>query len=654
MDNTATDVVFVGFWIDHDKSLVGKYQLTLKTRPAFLLLALLTVLVTLSANRSWKVWSFFVHAGFERIRSKYSTVPTYARQQQVILRNSETAGGGFWALTGLETQKQNDNTSWKHQKGSFVRHRLPLLCFTLLHWAAFIALGILTSQIVAGRTVRSLDTKSCGPWAVKNFTDLENTTLQEAKVQLATYNELALNATLEADDYVRNCYSSHIGGVIDCGRLVKRSLPYATRDTQCVFSDELCSSVGGVAVALDSGKIPFSTLGLNTPMSHMLSVRRRTVCSPIPSEPFIYSREQIEELATTHVIDDVDEVIIYSHVLMSPGSNWTMAFRNNTSDGYDLTTAMAMDASLAPVLLKPQGQSMQVSIVTLRGGVIAYREPFSDPMFYFQQRFDTLDPDGANYTFYRMGELINSVACQEMIQYCSEYTGDCTNWEGIWEEVNIPKLLGNRQNQTHEVLSIYAVRVASLHSSIFDQIGGRGRGALQATRFLHLNEQLRLFDGQWKIELEGWFKVALARIQLGVFRLIKIPNLDVTNIYNLWDEFPILKPTCSLIKFNSSEHTTLSTIGVMMVLICSVLLTIISYWELLLPKCFPKKVLASWNKDDNLELLEVTQTANGEGGSGYRRAETISYHQDSGQKEWVDDSTTYSSRFSIARKPVPS
>ncbi|EEP79557.1 predicted protein [Uncinocarpus reesii 1704] len=597
----TSDVVHLGFWVDYDGNSISKYRLTLKTNLALILLAALTVLVTLCASRSWKLWSSAAHYALERSHRKPSSISSI-RQQQVILRNSETAGGSLFALLGLAiTKRPLRSPGWVSQ--------LSLVFLSLGHWIVFVALGILTSQIVTGRTVRAIRTDHCGDWLPKAMPSLD-ASLAEQQEAFATLNELALNSTLEADDYVRRCYGSTSYATSECTQLSKRYLSHQIEDTECVFSKEVCSEVNGTAVAFDSGNVSFADLGLNSALSDRLFFRRRSVCSPLPWRPFMYTQDQaLLSLQSygANVIEDPKEIQAFSHVKLDEFRNWTTHFRSTLSETYGLYTELAMNGTRTSPLIRPQTQSMQVSVITVMGEIISYHSPFSDPFFNFQSRIDGVDALGREFIFYRIGPPINSVACQEMVMYCSEYTNFCTQWEGVYfgSHGNIyASLVGDHANDTTVETAFTAVGMALFHSTIYSSISDRGNSALLATRFVANQRQLRLVPGQWKIEIERWFQVALARVQLVMLRYVKTPGLDRTRVENMWDLIPVVKGVCSIVKFNSAEHTTLSTLGVFIIVAFSLLLTILSMWDMALP-IIPKRLLTAWNRDQALELLDA-------------------------------------------------
>ncbi|KAM5366857.1 hypothetical protein ACJZ2D_010309 [Fusarium nematophilum] len=119
------------------------------------------------------------------------------------------------------------------------------------------ARSIFLSALVLGHGVTfiALPTSSCGLWEV-------NHTSTTGANQL--YNEWRLNSTLDADNYVQNCYFGSEGiGVFDCETLVSQSLPFSvSHDVDCPFESHVCRTDS--AFAMDTRNISLAQLGINS------------------------------------------------------------------------------------------------------------------------------------------------------------------------------------------------------------------------------------------------------------------------------------------------------------------------------------------------------------------------------------------------------
>jgi hypothetical protein len=112
---------------------------------------------------------------------------------------------------------------------------------------------------------------------------------------------------------------------------------------------------------------------------------------------------------------------------------------------------------------------------------------------------------------------------------------------------------------------------------------------------------------QWKLELEYWFTMALARLQLAVFNTIeKAPGVNASQATNSWDENS-LKIRCGSVKLYSPNYTTLSTLGIVVILGFVSLLIVLSLVDVMtswIPTAWARRLTSDWNRLENLKLLE--------------------------------------------------
>ncbi|PVI04240.1 hypothetical protein DM02DRAFT_611668, partial [Periconia macrospinosa] len=147
---------------------------------------------------------------------------------------------------------------------------------------------------------------------------------------------------------------------------------------------------------------------------------------------------------------------------------------------------------------------------------------------------------------------------------------------------------------------------STLQASIFDR---DGNAALQAARSLQ-NDRIStpLPPEQWKIEVDHWFSLAMARLQLGAFSTIeRRPGVDPERVRNLWEGQRIQDSLCGHIKFKSPGHTSLSFFGVMFVVVVCALILLASFFEEVLEKVLRRWLegrMVGWSAAENLALLK--------------------------------------------------
>jgi hypothetical protein len=134
-----------------------------------------------------------------------------------------------------------------------------------------------------------------------------------------------------------------------------------------------------------------------------------------------------------------------------------------------------------------------------------------------------------------------------------------------------------------------------------------------------------LHPEQWKLEVERWFQIPLAVLELSPYHGLQAPQeLDLSLVENTVSGS--LRELCTRVKFHSADHTTMSVVGIAIIVVTALLLTAISYADVVLG-LLPSKIqpqsmvtwLAKWEDDESLSLLH---RADG-GGPESRSTETV-------------------------------
>jgi hypothetical protein len=209
---SGDSAVYVGFWVDHDNGPL----LTLTNQNATALITFLAVAVMFAGNRSWKVVRYIIYHVMYRRSSRTKSAEEKTLRLEVILRNIVTAGSTVWALIEVVwddrlKRKASQPRRIGEQRAKHRKEKIgSLYGIAALHFITFIAAGVLTSRIVVGRLVVSRAIDSCGQWTARNVTE---------RSSLRTWQSLRLNETLDADNYVRNCYPlGDSRSILDCGK----------------------------------------------------------------------------------------------------------------------------------------------------------------------------------------------------------------------------------------------------------------------------------------------------------------------------------------------------------------------------------------------------------------------------------------------------
>lgn len=604
-----SDSIYEGIWIDYDRGSVLGWALTVKYRTGIILTTVLAILVTFIANRSWKIWRLLLHWLLDIILRKagHQQAPSI-REQQAVLRNSETAGGALLAFIEI---LQTGKRSHKRAKDSRIVPAAVILV-TLLHLFGFIALGILTAQINIGSNVRSRDSTQCGLWAPSKSLSEE--------VQNYTSMEKSANQTIAAENYVRNCYITDSSSISECNIFSLRSISHSTSTVPCPFRDSgVCSAANEEAFAMDTGNVSFSDLGINWRHAKQVSIRRRSVCTPIVAEPFLYDDETMMKLyAEQHFGGDiapVEQITGYAFTVDDSGGNLTEFYQDIVSWDYRVSIVLSRNGSFTVPALEPHDLSPQLVFITIHGGSVHFGTPSADPIFWAQQKVNITLGD-TTMVRYVMGRAFNTIACQSMAMLCSNITGYCSNWQDpsqfFGSRFHLSKSLGHLANDTTARAAFHAAQTGWLSSTIYDGLNYRGASALQATRHVQAGRQYLISKEQWKLEVQNWFRIGLAIMQMSPQRMISNPELDRTRVSNVWNSSdPIVAAACGIVKSRSPQHITLSMLGIVIVLVFTAVLTMISYLDQILSWLFPgrqSRSLSRWEKNSYLHLLQAAET----------------------------------------------
>ncbi|KAM0431287.1 hypothetical protein ACHAPT_005258 [Fusarium lateritium] len=613
---TPSTPTTLGVWKDHSRHAFSSTTLTLSNRDAAVLLAFLATLVAITGVRSWRISRFAMYMAFTsrpdvEISANDEGASDELLPQQVILRNSETATG---AAVGLLSYTYLS----KEAKATKLQQRLKGTLFGIIalgHWATFIVLSILTSQIVLGRTVVSKATSSCGKWGPDtNSSDFN-----------VVYNELGLNATLDADNYVQNCYFNHVkSGIFDCERLMSQSIPISvSNDAECPFPSNVCRTK--FALAVDTGNVSLAHLGINTRLAHDLYFRRRSVCAPIREDLFFvgtYTSANLswfkpdEKMSAYRFITSTDEMPFYDHLVRH--DNRSLAYK---LDAYHFPFPYPLPESLATPLHFTDQLRVGYhgpSIVLLSGRGITFTKQSDDALWsvhteveYPNGTFQGIDLSKLPTT-YRMDRALNIIGCDERFQLCVKHTNRCLPWSGLLPRVNMTAV--DERAASDKILARdLSIPISLLEDVIPDTsipavLAGRdGSSALRASRHTRDGEQYFLEKEQWKTEVTYWFAVAIAKLQLSIFNTIQGPSgLPPNSTMNLWADSPNMN-LCGRIKYRSAGHTSLSFVGVVVVIVVSAFLITVSLFDIIVdrvPKKWRGRRLTQWEASESLALLE--------------------------------------------------
>lgn len=609
----------IGFWHDWERNSIFGSTLTLPDQYATIVLVGLTILVTVAANRSWHICRSLGHALLGHRSRKAGSASVTRREQQVIIRNSETAGGAFITLILRWFDDGFNKKPFTNRSTS----DMILSGFVLGHWIAFILAGVLVSQVVLGKLVISKAVPTCGQW----YPDQKVYTTDDSFFN--AIDIFRLKRTVDAETYVRNCYPD--GGsynVLDCNRFPLRSIKYKTKsNVACPFKKipGTCWKGDNSAFKLDSGNITLNQMGINIEFGAQIAVSRRTTCAVIDAEKYRMppNPDLVKNIKNTTWAQ-------YSFI-KADGVNSTkdMFFGlDKNSLQYELVSTYysspgSLDIALQDSLQPEVPSESDLSIVLLQFDGVWNVEPSDDPFF---SAHDGVDINRRGLMRYRSDSFVHAMACTEQKRLCSSITQNCTPWTGLMQPGSetlegyfgtlFSSDIGKNSKRTNAILkALLFIDLMAQHTSIYGSIGGRGAAAaVQLSRYLIRGEQTRSPPEQWKTELEYWFSIGLARFQIETFVSVDGSNvIDGIQLANLWDtpQFAQLKHLCGLVKFRDSSHTSMSVFGIFLIIGFCTLLIVVSLTVLVLQEIPPTKakfqIVQDWARDDVLSLLKETE-----------------------------------------------
>ncbi|KKY19192.1 hypothetical protein UCRPC4_g04566 [Phaeomoniella chlamydospora] len=177
-----------------------------------------------------------------------------------------------------------------------------------------------------------------------------------------------------------------------------------------------------------------------------------------------------------------------------------------------------------------------VTLDFLVSNSVYYDEPNDDPIFGAHQIIYNYTYDNGEVAhIYISDYYVSVIGCVEQYQVCQPDQGTCTALDAT------SSLLSNA---AHGSVSFYKIQIGAIERifailasmQIYNIMVGRGASGLQVRNTLANLEQGALPNNQWEIEVLGWARTALARLQEAI---LEYPSQATTNIPGSY----IYKPT---------------------------------------------------------------------------------------------------------------
>ena len=260
---------YTGPWINWSHGAVLGSTITLSSRDGGLLTAFLALFVSAAGAAFWSILAFSLHQHF----SKNDPQVGVHQQRQVILRNTSSPTSAAWELLQIAW-------AWRKTSEKSLLRSLPIAILALLTTALFGLAGVFSSEVTKAPGNETLIiSPSCGLFTGGN----PESTADLSQTQVNTINE-----TKAALSYARDCYGT-TRNVLNCNQYVQERIPWKVKqNASCPFAADTCLGGSNAAYEMDTGLIDsLKHLGINTPVSQTLGVRKVTTCSPIQTGDYI-------------------------------------------------------------------------------------------------------------------------------------------------------------------------------------------------------------------------------------------------------------------------------------------------------------------------------------------------------------------------------
>ncbi|VUC30471.1 unnamed protein product [Clonostachys rosea] len=616
------DHVHLGGWTNWNGNTASGGQITMGKNQADLLNIFIGIFLVFVGAGLWKLIAFF---GFDFNRRHHEKkqqegepiqecLDGLFHQQQTVLRN-----GGSDIAIGVA-----HFNLWKAWRGGIfnaavVMRTWPVIAVAFFTFTFFlVALPFTTALVLLDHQGDEILVKSpnCGFWAA-NLLDDD-----------LTATAALTNSSLEAVSYVDNCYEGVAESSL-CDRfLTRRSLPIVGQtNAECPFDKKMCLSqdkTPGFYITtevLDSHE----DFGINAPPDGRIKLQRMTTCAPLAVSDF---SEVIDGTLPDEQITAVDfgpaiaEGTNYTHgtsnyQVVSPPDYYLRAYWNMVMN------SSSYSATFSPIQ-ELQRTDADVTVIFLNNNLIPVQGtqgPCRDPFFSATQRELKLNPG-----YYWPDNALTAIGCADQYIFGNPITREWTQ----------PGSIGDATGNTTFVKGL-TKRQAAAYSTLAWSLGQAGgistviahleTEALRAKKYpgVFLGFQNPIPNDQWKREVEYWFKIGLAKLQLFPVHVATGPaDLNLPGLKNMLPLMSsgrddIVDIICSSQKVHNMEFKNFHRAGFIVLVFFGGLLIIVPtiVTTFIVWRWRDRKDVLAWTSYGQLQLLRMaTEGAGVQGWQG--------------------------------------
>jgi hypothetical protein len=516
LTNMREDLVHVGFWVNHDYGPIKGSTYTTSTRSGAFLVAFFALFVSTTGVHFWSILRFLIH----QHRARYTNLTLKQRQEQVILRNSSSILQTAWDLGWItfEWQKVKKVSPWR---GS------SLTALALLNLVIFSIAGIFSSQISKSASRHFLLKPSgcdqdAGPFIHKTahkFYDGEN-------------SQIAASAK-----YARRCYEQE-SEFFNCDLMAIPSIPSTHDMVSCPFDPSICLEQGQSTYRMDTGYSQLhSAMGYNLKPKNRLVFRKVSQCAMLKPPKDVQVRNVSYDHKDFFDKGEQEEAFVnygaykkHNYTFAQPTSAW----RSELSYTLKAASSVGHGKHLLFPIRELNRTDSNLSIFFLSLNQVMFPSPVNDPLFAAHRpskhRRD-------NSTLYMADNPMNFIACTDQFEICDGAKFNSSGKPTVCTPPTMSSMLSTYvpalqlNKEQHEVAKWFANVTERMVSGIL--VDYRGNDLLRATESVTSGlADSPPADNQRYKEVQFWFDIGLARLQVASTLLAQAPKEALTSFFS--------------------------------------------------------------------------------------------------------------------------
>ncbi|KAI8712647.1 hypothetical protein NCS52_01363300 [Fusarium sp. LHS14.1] len=495
------EFVHRGGWRNWDKDAATSGQITMLKDDAELLSIFIGIFLVFVAAGLWTLIAYLIFQLNRRKRQKEdsSAFDGLYHQQQTILRNgsSDVAVGSSFLKLWL---------AWGNSP-KVLKSTLPIAALALVSFGFFlIALPFITAMEMLDNQGNQvlIQSPNCGFWE------------PDTDRQLGLFQAITTQ-TREAVSYVDNCYETDTESALCDQFLPERQLPIIrVVNVSCPFHESIClprtKGDKHPAITIKTGELDsHKHFGINAPPEERIKLRRSVTCSPINIDRF---SEVTEDIATGEKMMG----IFFGRTATTDYTYGSSNKRIAIDPSYNLSRVAANTsyAQLFEPITELRRNDADITIAFLSNSFIAVSGidgPCSDP--FFSATKEMLQGD-AVHGYYWPDNPVTGLGCIEQYQFSKAGSEEWTPLASFGDAST--NLTFIDQLSIKQVAAFAPIQWAMRVSGIDQALDILRTEALRARKDPGMYNDLQhpLPNDQWIREVEYWFMIGLAKLQLGV------------------------------------------------------------------------------------------------------------------------------------------